>query len=79
MSQFCIMNDIMNNIVNDKKGHNIVNDKIFSSFAHKPDGLLVFEGITNNHTKMYLGNQRKCYVVPMHCCDFYEQILKCRC
>ena len=27
----------MNNIVNDKKGHNIVND----SFAHKPDGLIV--------------------------------------
>ena len=35
MSQF----SIMNNIVNDKKGHNIVND----SFAHKPDGLLVVE------------------------------------
>ena len=28
---------IMNNIINDKKGHNIVNN----SFAHKPDGLLV--------------------------------------
>ena len=27
----------MNDIVNDKKGHNIVND----SFAHKPDGSLV--------------------------------------
>ena len=27
----------MNNIVTDRKGHNIVND----SFAHKPDGLLV--------------------------------------
>ena len=26
-SQFCIMNDIMNNIVNDKKGHNIVHNK----------------------------------------------------
>ena len=33
-SQFIIMNDIMN----DKKGHNIVND----SFAYKPDGFLVF-------------------------------------
>ena len=32
-SQFSIMNDI----VNDKKRHNIVKD----SFAHKPDGLLV--------------------------------------
>ena len=28
---------VMNNIVNGKKGHNIVND----SSAHKPDGLLV--------------------------------------
>ena len=28
---------IMNDIVNDKKSHNIVND----SFAHKPDSLLV--------------------------------------
>ena len=27
----------MNDIVNDKKGQNIVNE----SFAHKPDGLLV--------------------------------------
>ena len=27
----------MNDVVNDKKGHNIVND----SFAHKSDGLLV--------------------------------------
>ena len=32
-SQFSIKNDI----VNDNKGHNIVND----SFAHKPDGLLI--------------------------------------
>ena len=32
-SQFSVMNDI----VNDKIGHNITND----SFAHKPDGLLV--------------------------------------
>ena len=28
----------MNDSVNDKKGHNIVND----NFAHKPDGFLVF-------------------------------------
>ena len=33
MSQFTIMNDV----VDDKKDHNIVND----SFADKPDGLLV--------------------------------------
>ena len=32
-SQFSVMNDIMN----DKKGHNIVND----SLPHKPDGLLI--------------------------------------
>ena len=31
------MNDIMNNIVNDKKGHNIVNN----NFAYKSDGLFV--------------------------------------
>ena len=31
----------MNHIVNDKKGHNIVND----SFAHKSDGLLVILGV----------------------------------
>ena len=36
-SQINIMNDIMSDIVNDRKGHNIVND----SFAHKPEGLLV--------------------------------------
>ena len=29
---------VMNDIVNDKKGHNIKND----SFAHKPVGLLVY-------------------------------------
>ena len=33
MSKFNILNDI----VNDKKGHNIVND----SFPHKPNGVLV--------------------------------------
>ena len=33
MSQFSVLNDIVNN----KKGHNILND----SFAHKPCGLLV--------------------------------------
>ena len=32
MSQFTVMNDIMNNTVNDKKGRNIVND-IENSFA----------------------------------------------
>ena len=31
----------MNDIVNDKKGHNIVND----SFSHKPAGLLVYNVI----------------------------------
>ena len=36
-SQFCIATGIENNIVNDKKGHNIAND----SFADKPDGFLV--------------------------------------
>ena len=40
-SQFCVMNDIRNNIVNDKKGRNVVND----SFVQKPDGLLVSCGI----------------------------------
>ena len=34
------MNNIMYDILNDKKGHNIVND---NSFAHKPDGLLASE------------------------------------
>ena len=29
-------------VVSDKKGHNIVND----SFAHKPDSLLVFTGMS---------------------------------
>ena len=32
------MNNIMNDIVNDKKGYNIVTT---NSLAHKPDGLLV--------------------------------------
>ena len=32
-----IVNNIMNDIVNDKKCHNTVTD----SFAHKPDGLLI--------------------------------------
>ena len=41
-SQFCVMNDI----VNDKKGHNIVND----SFADKPHSFLVLcRGITRIH------------------------------
>ena len=30
-SQFTIMNDIMNDTVNDKKGHNTVNDKLLVS------------------------------------------------
>ena len=34
MLQFSIMNDTMNDIVNDKKGHNIVSDR----FVHEPDG-----------------------------------------
>ena len=29
MSQFTVMNTIMNDIVNDKKGHNIVNDETY--------------------------------------------------
>ena len=37
-SQFSFMNNIMNDIVNDKKGHNIVN----GSYAHEPVSLLVF-------------------------------------
>ena len=36
-SQFYVLNDIMNDIVNNKKGYYIVND----SFAHKSDGLLI--------------------------------------
>ena len=36
-ARFSVINDIMNDIVNDQKGHNIVND----TFVHKPDGLLV--------------------------------------
>ena len=35
--QFTVVNDIMNDIVNDKKDHNIVSN----SFAHKLDDLLV--------------------------------------
>ena len=42
MSQFSIMNDITKDIASDKKGHNILND----SFAHKPDSLLVFAGMS---------------------------------
>ena len=40
-SQFSVTNDIMNNIVDDKKGHNIVN-----IFAHKPDGLLKTDSLS---------------------------------
>ena len=35
--QFSVMNVIMKDIVNDERGHNIVNDGI----AHRPDGSLV--------------------------------------
>ena len=49
-SQFSAMIDIMNNIVNDKKGHQVVND----SFAHEEYGLLVENRnvsipLTHNH------------------------------
>ena len=46
-SQFCVMNDI----VNDRKGHSIVND----SFAHKSDGLLV---TIVNSVSTWLGKMR---------------------
>ena len=36
-SQFCVINDTQNDIVVNKKGHNIGND----SFAHKPHSFLV--------------------------------------
>ena len=36
----------MNNMVNDQKDHNILNDRI-THFAHKPDGLLVEESNEN--------------------------------
>ena len=39
-SEFSVMNDI----VNDEKGHNIVND----SFVHKPDGLLLTMSIKDS-------------------------------
>ena len=48
-SQFSNMDDITKDIVSDKKGHNIVND----SFAHKPDGLLVFTDMIKKHLKMH--------------------------
>ena len=48
-SQFSNMDDITKDNVSDKKGHNIVND----SFAHKPDGLLVFIDMIKKHLKMH--------------------------
>ena len=33
--------NFLNDFVNDKKDHNIVNNKMFSSFGHKPDSLNV--------------------------------------
>ena len=42
------MNDMMNNIMNDKKSHNIVSN----SFAFEPDGLLavyVFRSLIQVH------------------------------
>ena len=46
----CIISDIMNNIVNDKKGHNIVNN--VEQFALKPDDLLV--------SAMVFGTSKEC-------------------
>ena len=43
-AQFSVMNDTMNDIVNDKKGHNIMNDKPLCS---QPDGLLVVYGLNS--------------------------------
>ena len=54
-SQFSIMDDIMNDNVNDKKGHNIVND----NFAHKPDGLLVKHGSIAKAVRLPLKHVRK--------------------
>ena len=42
-SQFSVVDAV----VNDKKGHNIVND----SFAHKPDGLLVVQDLRRNEER----------------------------
>ena len=49
------MDDIMSDIVNDKKGHNIVND----SFVHKPDGLLVNHGSIAKAVRRPLKHVRK--------------------
>ena len=58
------MIDILNDIVSDKWGHNIVND----SFAHKPDDLLLVVCIVNlsfRNVKLALGMRVRCgiYIV----------------
>ena len=50
-SQFTVMNNIMNDIVNDKKSHNIVNNR----FAHEPDSLLVIL-VSNNISPFWFYN-----------------------
>ena len=46
MSPFCIMKDIVIDIVNDKKGHCTVNDK---QLINKTDNRLVEEGMVTAH------------------------------
>ena len=48
-------NTAQNYIVNDKKGHNIVND----SFALKPDGLHVKQGMIHNRSFRKIDNVDK--------------------
>ena len=50
-SQFTVMSNIMNDIVNDKKSHNIVNNR----FAHEPDSLLVIL-VSNNISPFWFYN-----------------------
>ena len=54
MSQFSVTNDIiMDNIVVDEKGHNVVN----GSFAHKPDSLLFyFVKLPQHHPDLHYAN-----------------------
>ena len=54
------MNDIMSDFVNNKKGHNIVND----SFAHKPDGLLVNASMWSDLNDV--GSTLQTTMVPVH-------------
>ena len=42
--------NFVNDFVNDKKDHNIVNNKMFSSFGHKPDSW----GILSNLMHLFL-------------------------